>query len=138
MGYFIFLLRISNLWDFVIVILVGILMIEKNIARFVFFMGDNVVSWYSKKQSIVALSTCEFEYMVATSCICHAIWLRRLLEETCLPQDGIIGIYFDNKSTPVLAKNLAFHDWSKHIDTRYHFIREHVVKKETELNYVKT
>ena len=52
----------------------------------VFFLGDCVISWSTKKQSIVTLSTCEAEYVTATSCTCHAIWLRRLLMELNLPQ----------------------------------------------------
>ena len=83
---------------------------RKSTTGFVLFMGDNAISWCSKKQSIVTLSTCESEYVAATSCICHAIWLRRLLEEICLPQAGATRIYIDNKSTRALAKNLVFHD----------------------------
>ena len=52
----------------------------KNTSGFMFFLGDCVISWSSKKQSIVTLSTCEAGYVAATSCTCHAIWLRRLLK----------------------------------------------------------
>ncbi|XP_070034405.1 uncharacterized mitochondrial protein AtMg00810-like [Nicotiana tomentosiformis] len=59
---------------------------RKSTTGFVFFLGDSVISWSSKKQSIVTLSTCEAEYIAATSCTCYAIWLRRLLKELNLPQ----------------------------------------------------
>ena len=59
---------------------------RKSTTDFVFFMVDCAVTWSSKKQSIVTLSTCEAEYVAATSCVCHAIWLRRLLEELYLKQ----------------------------------------------------
>ena len=53
----------------------------KSTTRFVFYLGKTVFTWSSKKQSIVALSTCEAEYIAAASCVCHMVWLRRLLQE---------------------------------------------------------
>jgi len=111
---------------------------RKSTSGFIFFMGGCAFSWSSKKQPIVTLSTCESEYVAATSCTCHAIWLRRLLKELHLPQVEATEIYVDNKSAQALAKNPVFHDRSKHIDTRYHFIRECISRKEVELKYVKT
>nr|XP_009757763.1 PREDICTED: uncharacterized protein LOC104210538 [Nicotiana sylvestris] len=69
---------------------------------------------------------------------CHAIWLRRLLKELNLPQMEATEICIDNKSTQALAKNPVCHDRSKHIDTRYHFIRERIAKKEVGLKYMKS
>ncbi|KAK6773345.1 hypothetical protein RDI58_028583 [Solanum bulbocastanum] len=111
---------------------------RKNTSGFVFFLGDCVISWSSKKQSIVTLSTCEAEYVAATSCTCHAIWLRRLLKELNLPQIEATMICIDNKSAQTVAKNSVYLDRSKHIDTRYHFILEYIAKKEVELKYVKS
>ncbi|KAL4368367.1 hypothetical protein GQ457_05G028310 [Hibiscus cannabinus] len=111
---------------------------RKSTTGFVFFLGDCCISWSSKKQPIVTLFTCEAEYVAATSCSCHAIWLKRLVEELHLPQEGPTKICIDNKSAQALAKNPVFHDRSKHIDTRYHFIREHIANKEVELKFVKT
>ena len=111
---------------------------RKSTTKFVFFMGDCVVTWSSKKQSIVTLSTCEDEYVAVISCVCHVIWLRRLLEELYLKQEEATKICIDNKSAQALAKNPVLHDRSKHIDTSYHFIRECIDKKEVELKYVKT
>ena len=76
--------------------------------------------------------------MAATSCTCHAIWLRRLLKELNLPQVEATMIYVDNKSAQALAKNSVYHNRSKHIDTRYHFIQKCIAKKEVELKYVKS
>ena len=86
----------------------------------------------------MTLSTCEAEYVAATSCVCQGIWLRHLLKELRMPQDEPTEIFLDNKSALALAKNPVFHDRSKHIDTRYHFIREYVTKKEVELKFVKS
>ncbi|KAJ7978961.1 Retrovirus-related Pol polyprotein from transposon TNT 1-94 [Quillaja saponaria] len=111
---------------------------RKSTTGFVFFMRNNAISWVSKKQPIVTLSTCEAEYVAATSCTCHAIWLRRLLKELQEPQKEATQIFVDNKSALALAKNPVFHDRSKHIDTRYHFIRECIAKKEVEVKFVKS
>ena len=54
---------------------------RKSATSFVFYMGDTTFTWTSKKQPIVTLSTCEVEYVVAASSVCHAIWLRSLLKE---------------------------------------------------------
>lgn len=86
----------------------------------------------------MTLSTCEAEFVAATSCVCHAIWLRSLFKELNFAQEDPTEIYIDNKSAIALAKNPVFHDRSKHIDTKYHFIREHISKKEVELIHVKT
>ncbi|KAM1376992.1 hypothetical protein COP1_038687 [Malus domestica] len=58
---------------------------RKSTTGFVFFMRDTAFTWMSKKQPIVTLSTCEAEYVAATSCVCHAIWLRNLLKELSMP-----------------------------------------------------
>ncbi|CAL1405651.1 unnamed protein product [Linum trigynum] len=87
---------------------------RKSTTGFVFFLGDTTFTWSSKKQAIVTLSTCEAEY-VATSCACHAIWLRKLLKELNMTQEESIEIFVDNKSALALAKNPVFHDRSKHI-----------------------
>ena len=76
--------------------------------------------------------------MAATSCTCHAIWLRRLLNELKLTQIEDTMICVDNKFEQALAKNMVYHDRSKHINTRYHFIWEYIAKKEVALKYVKS
>lgn len=111
---------------------------RKSTSGFVFYMGDTAFTWSSKKQPIVTLSTCEAEYVAATSCVCHAIWLRKVLNELKFSQKEATEIHVDNKSAIALARNPVFHDRSKHIDTRYHYIRECVANKEVQLKYVKT
>jgi hypothetical protein len=58
---------------------------RKSTTGFVFYMGDTVFTWSLKKQSIITLSTCEAEYVATTTCVCHFIWLRRLLKELRMP-----------------------------------------------------
>ncbi|XP_074322800.1 secreted RxLR effector protein 161-like [Apium graveolens] len=109
---------------------------RKSTTRYVFFIGDTSFSWISKKQTIVTLSTCEAEYVAACSCVCQAIWLRRVLKELHMPQNVSTEVLVDNKSVIALAKNPVFHEQSKHIDTKYHFIRECIERREVELNYM--
>ena len=90
------------------------------------------------KTSYCSLSTCEAEYVVASSGVCHAIWLSNVLQELQIVQEEPTKIYIDNKSVIAFAKNPVFHERSKHINTRYHFIREHVKEKQIELVSVKS
>jgi hypothetical protein len=101
-------------------------------------MGDTTFTWFSKKQPIVTLSTCEAEYVAVGGCVCHAIWLRRLLKELNFAQEKATQIYLDSRSAIELAKNPIHHERSKHIDLKFHFIREHVKEKEIELVHVKS
>lgn len=111
---------------------------RKSTTGFAFFIGGTTFTWSSKKQAIVTLSTCEAEYVAANSVVYHAIWLRNMLEHLGFPQEIPTEIYIDNRSAIALAKNPVFHERSKHIDTRYHFVREHVKNKEAELVSCKT
>ncbi|KAG6389652.1 hypothetical protein SASPL_151124 [Salvia splendens] len=97
---------------------------RKSISGYVFYMGDTTFTWMSKKQPIVTLSTCEAEYVAATFSVYHAIWLRSLLSELGWPHKEPTTICVDNKSAIALSKNPVFHNRSKHIDTRYPYIRE--------------
>ncbi|XP_038896505.1 secreted RxLR effector protein 161-like [Benincasa hispida] len=88
----------------------------KSTTGFVFFIGETTFTWMSKMQPIVTLSTCEVECIAATSCVCHAIWLRNLVKELKFQMEDPMEIFVDNKSAIALAKNPVFHGRSKHID----------------------
>ncbi|KAL5583478.1 hypothetical protein UlMin_015920 [Ulmus minor] len=91
---------------------------------YVFMLGSTAVSWSSKKQPIVTLSTAEAEFVAATSCACQAIWLRKILEELKFKQTDSTQIFCDNSSAIKLSKNPVFHGRCKHIDVKYHFLRD--------------
>ena len=89
----------------------------------IFYLNECSVSWCSTKQEIVALSSCEAEFMAATEAAKQGIWLQKLLGEiTSDSKKALIRI--DNKSAISLTKNPVFHGRSKHIHKRFHFIRE--------------
>ena len=96
------------------------------------------MSWFSRKQQSVALSSAEAESMAASLASCEAIWLRKMLF-------GLFGqalrpfmIYCDNQSCIKLTENPFFHDRSKHIEIKYHFIRDYVQKGAVKLEYIST
>jgi len=97
---------------------------RKSTTGVVFFLGNNIITWQSQKQKVVALSSCEAEYIAGTTAACQGVWLARLLGELKGKQEGAIKINIDNESAIQLSKNPVFHDRSKHIDVRFHFIRE--------------
>ncbi|GJY45093.1 zinc finger, CCHC-type containing protein [Tanacetum coccineum] len=90
----------------------------------VFYFGESPITWCTEKQPTVALSSCESEFMAATGAACQALWLKRLLSEITGWEEERITLKVDNISAIALVRNPVFHGRSKHIDIRYHFIRE--------------
>ena len=70
------------------------------------------------------MSTTEAKFVVATACACQAIWLKTILKELLFKEDGPTLIYYDNSSAIKLSKNLVLRGRSKHIDVKYHFLRD--------------
>ena len=110
--------------------LAGQIVDRKSTGGMVFYLNKSPITWVSQKQRCVALSSCEAEFMAATIVACQAIWLQNLLTQVTGEKTGPVVLYLDNKSAIDLAKNPVFHGRSKHIDIRYHFIRECVKKGE--------
>jgi hypothetical protein len=102
------------------------------------FLGAAPIAWQSLKQKIVALSTCEAEYVAAATAACQAVWLRRLLGELTGEEAHPPALMVDNQPAIALAKNPVLHDRSKHIDTRFHFIRDCVDGGQIVLEFVET
>ena len=103
-----------------------------------FSMGLGVISWFIRKQSCVALSTTEAEYVAYYSASCEVVWLRKLLSNLFDLQLDATCIYCDNQSCVKLSKNLVFHDKSKHIEIKYHYIRNMVQRGVVKLQYFAT
>jgi hypothetical protein len=95
-----------------------------------FSFGKSSISWSSKKQNIVALSSCEAEYVAAAQAACQAVWLESLLEELKINYVKPMRLNVDNKSAISLAKNPIAHGRSKHIETKFHFLRDQVSKEK--------
>ncbi|PNX85850.1 hypothetical protein L195_g041924 [Trifolium pratense] len=97
---------------------------RKSTSGYVFMFSSGAVSWSSKKQPVVTLSTTEAEFIAAASCACQGIWMRRILEKLGHTQLGSTTVYCDNSSAIKLSKNPVLHGRSKHIDVRFHFLRD--------------
>jgi hypothetical protein len=110
----------------------------KSTSRYAFHFGIGMVSWASRKQPIVTLSSVEAEYVVATSAACQTVWMRRMLKDLLQEQQEPTRVFCDNDSTIMLSKNHVFHKKTKHIDTRYHFIRQMVNNKEICLEFCRS
>lgn len=108
----------------------------KSTSGMVFYLGENIITWQSQKQKTVALSSCEAELMAATTAACQAVWLESLLVEMTGYKGGPIKLCVDNKSAIALMKNPVFHGRSKHINMKYHFIRECVEKGLIKVEFV--
>lgn len=101
-----------------------------------FYLGANLITWQSRKQRTVALSSCEAEFMATAAAACQGLWLKNLLSEVTGEEPKAVTLFVDNKSAIALTKNPIFHERSKHINIRYHFIREYVEKQEIILEHV--
>jgi len=108
---------------------------RKSTSRGCFFIGNNLISWFSKKQNCVSLSTAEAEYIATGSSCSQLVWMKQMLKEYNVDQD-VRTLYYDNLSAINISKNPIQHSRTKHIDIRHHFIRDLVEKKVVALEHV--
>eukprot|EP00253_Pinus_taeda_P027716 PITA_27716 len=104
---------------------------------YVFTLAGGAISWMSKLQNIVALSTIEEEYVIASHACKEVIWLKGLFGEFGRLQENI-KLFCDSQSAIHLAKNPAYHSKSKHIPIKYHFVREVITERGVSLEEVHT
>ena len=95
---------------------------RRSTTGYMFTVGNTIVSWMSRLQKTMTLSTTEAKYVAMTEAIKEMIWLHGLLTELGFKQEKNV-LYSDSQSAIHLAKNSAFHSRTKHIGLRYHFIR---------------
>ena len=93
-----------------------------------FYLGNNLVSWLSKKQNSVSLSTAKAKYIAIGSCCTQLLWMKKLLHDYRIPQE-MMSVLCDNTSAINLSKNPIQHSKSKHIEIHYHFICDLVEDK---------
>ncbi|MCO5605434.1 hypothetical protein L7F22_059618 [Adiantum nelumboides] len=96
------------------------------------------ISWLSKKQPIVATSSCEAEYRTVFTGTVECVWLRRLMADLGVGQDTANTIYTDSQSALAVMRNPFFHARIKHIEVHYHYVRERLSTGEISLAYVPT
>lgn len=111
---------------------------SKSTTGTMFFLRKCLVSWQSVKQQVVALSSCEAEYIAATTASTQALWLARLLGDLLGKEAQAVELRVDSKSALALAKNPVFQERSKHIRIKYHFIRSCLDEGSIKAGYINT
>ncbi|GJZ26329.1 hypothetical protein Tco_0570582 [Tanacetum coccineum] len=109
----------------------------KSISRCCQILGGKLVCWSAKKQSSMAMSSAEAEYVVAARCCAQVLWIKSQLADYDVLYDKV-PIFCDNTSVIAISNNLVLHSRTKHIDIMYHFIRDHILKGDIELHFVPT
>ena len=90
------------------------------------FVRGNLVSWKSKKQSVVSRSSVEFEYKAMTQSACEIMWIHQLLAEVGIKTSVPTKLWCDNQVALYIASNHVFHEQTKHIEIDCHFVREKI------------
>ena len=110
---------------------------RKSTTRGCFYVGSNLVTWMSKKKNFISLSTAEAKYIATGNCCSYLFWIKKLLSDYGIIQDTMV-VYCDNSSAINISKNSVQYSKTKHIEIRYHFIRDLVERKIVALEYIPT
>jgi hypothetical protein len=113
---------------------------RRSVSGYAFSIGSGAgaVSWSSRKQDIVTTSTTEAEYVALANATKEALWLRQLLGELGYCQTGPSLLLADNQGAIVLSEDQSNHACTKHIDVRFHFVRERTANGEIFVKYVQS
>ena len=109
---------------------------RKSTSGYCFLLNGTAISWTSKRQSTVALSSAEAEYLALGTAVQEALWLHSFTSELHILRNPTIPIFCDNTAAIALANNPIFHGRSKHIDIRHHFIRSHLQEQHFSLSHI--
>ena len=108
---------------------------RKSTPGYVFCVGQSIISWCSKRQSVVDLSTAEAECISLCNAATEAIWLRHLFRDLGFTQNKSAINYEDNQSSIAIANNGKFQSRTKHIDIKFHFVKDVVVRNLLDIVY---
>ena len=111
---------------------------RRSTSGYIFLHLGGAISWGSKRQSCTAISTTEAEYVAASNATQEAVWIQRLLGQIGQLPPGPVRILCDNQSAISLVHNPAHHQRTKHIDVKFHFIREKQASNFIDIVYIDT
>ena len=109
---------------------------RKSVSGNVHYLGSSPISWHSKKQSVVALSTTEAEYISATNATQHTNWLQNLLREIKITPQTPSPHFIDNRYAIIIAENKAPTKRRKYIDIRHNFLQHHIAQERIDLHRI--
>uniref|UniRef100_A0A2N9F943 Integrase catalytic domain-containing protein n=1 Tax=Fagus sylvatica TaxID=28930 RepID=A0A2N9F943_FAGSY len=109
---------------------------RRSTTGYCFLLGDSLISWHSKKQSVVARSNTEAEYRALADTTAELLWLRWLLQDLGIDCSTAVPIHCDNRSAIQIAHNNVFHERTKHIEIDCHFVRHHLLQGTLQLHSV--
>jgi hypothetical protein len=110
-------------------------LIEKNTSITCHFLGSSLICWSSQKQTSIAQSTIEVEYVDPASCCSQIIWILHTMRDYGETYKSV-PVMCDSSSVICLVQNSVFHGRAKHIKVRHHFFRDHVHKRDIEMRYI--
>lgn len=111
---------------------------RRSTTGYVFNLGSGAISWCSKRQPTVSLSTTEAEYRAGAMAAQECAWLTQLMKDLNQPTEDGVPLHCDNISAVRLAENPVFHARTKHVEVHYHFLREKVLKGDIDMKAVRT
>jgi hypothetical protein len=111
---------------------------RKSTTGYVVLVNGSVVSWVSKKQATVALSSAEAEYMAVSAAVQEVKWISQLLKELGINVKKPAQLYCDNQAAIAISNNDVHHARTKHIDIRHHYVRDAVKEKEIEIKWIRS
>lgn len=111
---------------------------RKSTSGYFMFVGGNLVTWRSKKQKVVALSSAEAEFRGMAKGLCELLWLRRLLTEIGFPPPTEMNLFCDNRAAIDISHNPVQHDRTKHVEVDRHFIKQNLEAKIIKFPFVKS
>ena len=113
---------------------------RKSTSGFIFLLNNGAISWSSKKQSCIALSTMEAEFVAFSSAVQKAVWFKRFLDHLGISNEasGPVLVNCDSEAAIAYTKDPKFHCKTKHIDTKYNFVKDIVAREEVNMKYIST
>nr|XP_016495404.1 PREDICTED: uncharacterized mitochondrial protein AtMg00810-like [Nicotiana tabacum] len=111
---------------------------RKCVSGYIVLLGDDPISWKSKKQTTVSLSSTEAEYRSVMKVVGELVWVKRLLEELTVMCTNPITVFCDSQVVVHIARNLVFHERTKHIEVDCHFVRDKIQEGLVELHHIST
>jgi hypothetical protein len=111
---------------------------RKSTSGYCTYVWGNLVTWRSKKQTVVSTSSAEAELRAVEKGVCEGIWVMRLLKELGIQHDGPMQLWCDNKASIEMVKNPVYHDRTKHVEIDRHFIKEKIEAGIMTLSHIRS